>query len=130
MIGGGEKKEADWKKFLKWSTLEDQLAESSPDLKQLQVVYKQFESGENGLDRRPFQRVSKRLAKYMELVQVSKSQDAEDYFAARLERLAQNLEAHQLDPDNETAAGIVRDLRWLAATGSLPELSESDRVQI
>ncbi len=120
---GGDRKENGWKRYLDWKALESQLAED-PDEAVLRDIYKKLQDEEvSGLDRAPFQRLSVQLAKYLELLQLSRGVEARDLFDSRLEQLALTLEEHQLDPDNDTAARLNTELGWLSALGVIPEVS-------
>ncbi len=120
---GGTEKEDAWKSFLELDSLSEEAKKSRPNTAKLIAAYRKFGSDEEGLKLPPFAKVRQNLGKYLELNQMATGADAKDRFAARVENIAQNLQRHELDPSNETAAQLIRDLGWMDATGLLPTVA-------
>ena len=118
-----EKRQRLWREFLDLDALNKQLDESRPSVRRLQRVLKQFQADEEGLDHAKFTMVRRCLAKYIELLRVSGGPSATDIYTARVESIAQSIEKHILDPTNDTAAKLIRELRWLESTGLMPDLA-------
>ena len=122
-----EKREGLWREFLDLETLSNQMDEFRPEVRPLQRVLKQFNAEEKGLEHPKFARVRDRLAKYIELLRVSSGPSATDIYTRRVEGIAQLIEQHILDPTNDSAAKLTRELRWLESTGLMPDLA--DRIK-
>ena len=118
-----EKREKLWREFLDLDALAEQMEDSVPDGRKLTRILKKFEAEEDGLDHRKFVAVHDRLEKYLELLSVSQGSNASDIYTQRVEKIAQLIEQHILDPTNDTAANLVRELRWLESTGLMPGLA-------
>ncbi|MEM7313285.1 MAG: hypothetical protein AAF497_09050 [Planctomycetota bacterium] len=126
---GGAEKEKAWKDYLELDKLDEEVRKSKPELKQLAAAFKRFSSDECGLDWPPFAKVRQNLGKYLELTKMAGGADANDRFADRVEKIAQTLQLHELDPSNDTAAQLIRDLGWMESTGLLPDIAGKVRGQ-
>ena len=129
LVTGGAEKEKAWKEYLELDELDEEVRKSKPEPRKLAAAFKRFSSDEKGLDLPPFAKVRQNLGKYLELTKMAGGADATDRYADRVEKIAQTLQLHELDPSNDTAAQLIRDLGWMESTGLLPEVAGKVRGQ-
>jgi hypothetical protein len=119
----GEKKEQNWKRFLRWNDLNDAANGPSPDPRRLARLISLFNAEEDGLELAPFTRVKRELTKYAELVQQTRGPQAIDRYRAQLELLARSLEDYSQAATATTAAELTERLEWLRSTGYAQDLA-------
>ena len=110
-------KRENWKAYLRWSVLEQQLSDPSPDLKQLRQVRKQFVGKHAGLEIEQFTAVRHALEVYAQTLEDWGSRALQREYETHLERLAQLLEAYLGDSRRETLQEVVHPLGWLERRG-------------
>jgi hypothetical protein len=80
---------AGWRKYLDWPALEQQAASAAnADVETLARLYRQLDSGAEGLELARFAAVRRALGGYLEAVGTAKNPKADEVYGRRLEQLA------------------------------------------
>lgn len=103
---------AGWKEFLRWKTLNEQLAAKQPDADALKSVLQQFTADENGLEMPVFTHVGTALERYLHDLAARKDELKAEY-AAQLKELAEELKAYAAGSTDELAFALGARLGWL-----------------
>ena len=113
-----------WRKYLRWEELSRLINDDSRDVRAMASVLRQYESDQAGLEYQQFRRVSRRLAKYTELIALQQRAPAVDQFDARLEKLARDLNTHFQEATTSSLAALTEHLEWLETVDQLPDLRQ------
>jgi hypothetical protein len=116
---------ADWRKYLQWDEMQNELAGEKPDFQVLSKVYDKYRRGEEGLGLIWFSDVRGALEDYLQTAADLDNPNLKTDYDDSLERLARSLEAYAVKPSAEDALAVGRVLRWLLATGQAAELVEA-----
>jgi hypothetical protein len=122
LAGGGEKKEAGWKRYLQWNDLKRSLAKEEIDIREIGRLRRRWEAKISGLDHPQFRRVARALEKVFEIEQLRRQPGAIERFEARMKQLAKAIDDYRLDPSNDHAATIRAGSRWLDAIGQQSDI--------
>ncbi|MBX7073689.1 MAG: hypothetical protein K1X71_11135 [Pirellulales bacterium] len=112
---------AGWQRYLELDRLVQLAAGPPPTVEQLIPLAERFESGNRGLEMRPFRRAARALRRYVRTLRGSEAKDLAQEAQPRLEALAKALSDQQaaaitdLDP-------VVSAVNWLADHGQSPEV--------
>jgi hypothetical protein len=118
----------DWKKYLLWDKLQAQLQRPQPDMEVLGAVFGRLSAGHEGLELRWFVRTRQALQQYLALAGAVGNAAVKGEVTARLDRLAQQLEACAAHPTTETLDQIAELTAWLDNAKQVPELVQSVRA--
>jgi hypothetical protein len=103
-----------WKDFLGWRTIEEQLAPGrSPDPEQLRRVRQRFVGDYAGLEMRRFTDVRTALGKYAQALEDAANPTLRRDFELHLDALADAVQSYLAAPDRKLADRIAADLGWL-----------------
>lgn len=111
-----------WKDYLRWSQLQQQLADSAgPDAEQVGNVASRYYSGKPGLELSPFVEMREALLGYHRLLTHRSSPELSTQLADQLQALRQALVGARERPADAAAEIAVR-LEWLEQLGQSPDL--------
>ena len=130
LAGGGENGEA-WKRYLKWTDLEDQASgDEALDIGKLARVHQAFTNNHQGLELPQFTSVTDALRKYIDYAALASAQDPRSQYEQALSGLADRLESYVNTPDVDGNYEIGRGLGALSGTGQAPDFVASVRQQL
>ena len=122
---------ADWKEYLRWDALEEQLAEGqAPNRRLLTEIHAKFLKNEIGLELPEFTRVRDAIDHYADTVLFATNPDAKSFYEKNLEALATTLEANPDALPTDESVKIGRRLGWLARFGQQRELADAVQRQL
>lgn len=97
-LGSGQNGE-NWQAFLQLADLQAAAAEGAkPDVAKLDAIQEQFESGQPGLEQRPFVRVSQALRRYRDTLATAQDAELPNQFRATVEQVASLLKERAANP--------------------------------
>jgi hypothetical protein len=112
-----------WLRYLKWEELKNALASEGPtDLRALTATNQKLNRDENGLEARRFRRLASALRRYMQLAQIARQDNQEEYYRTQLDAMRKQLEDYRNEQTNVAAAQIGARLNFVRGVGNSPEL--------
>jgi hypothetical protein len=124
----GQKGE-DWKKYVLWDQLQDQLRQPKPDAAALGGVFKRFSAGYEGLELKWFVQVRQALQRYLEVSGAVGNAGVKDAYVACLDGLAGQLDSWAARPSTDATHQIAESLAWLENARQAPELVAAVRAR-
>jgi hypothetical protein len=103
---------ANWKKFLQWQDLQEQLKSETPNVEALGGVYQKFTADQVGLELPVFANVAGNLARYVNDLS-GHAEGLRGRLAEQLKELADALGRYAQDPSNDHAIAVGSRLGWL-----------------
>lgn len=117
-----------WLEFLRWGDLEVALEEpDTVDLPRVEGVLDRFASGHRGLQLDRFRNTGEALRRFVARLRVLRDPDARDEQGARLDRLAELLEAVEEEVEADRLAEMGPILGWLERRNLAPRLTQAVR---
>ena len=102
-----------WKRYLLWDQMQGQLRSPTPDLAELDRVYRRYRADHSGLELPVWRNVSLALRAYLDLAEERADSKAPQGFDSHLGRLADRLEAFAKSGDSEELEHAATALGWL-----------------
>jgi len=120
-----------WRKFLKLDTLDEQLRpDAKADADALSGVIEQLQGDQVGLEQPAFIKLRTRLREYLADADQAEDPKSPAEYAARLDRLAGQLEAYQKTPSKELLRSIGEELAWFERRGQARNLVAAVKQQL
>lgn len=120
-----------WKQFLRWDVMREQLARgTSADLDVLNEIHLLYLSGHVGFEMPVYADVGKALRRYIDALETHNNRDAQSHYEARIDALADDVEAYLANPATADThrAGMI--LGELAASGQAAPVIQAVRQQM
>jgi hypothetical protein len=117
----------DWRDYLEWESLEEELQSDDPDLTVLDEIYLQFDAGHHGLGLVWFEDVRSALRRYLVTARAIDSRQTQAQFETLLDQFPQYLAGYQASPSPEGAFAISAFLRWFEDAGQAGPLIRTIR---
>jgi hypothetical protein len=121
---------ANWRGYLRWDELQQELAADEPDLATLDEIRNLMLANEPGLEHPSFIAARTELLAYMnEVLLASQGTDFRDYYEDRLDKLAEALRSYEDQPSEADAQLIGGVLGMLERFNQAPELVSQLRAK-
>jgi hypothetical protein len=120
-----------WKRFLRWDAMREQLARgTNADLDALNEIHLLYLSGHVGFEMPVYADVGKALRRYIDALDSFTNRDAQSHYEARIDALADDVEAYLANPATADThrAGMI--LGELAASGQAAQVIQAVRQQM
>jgi hypothetical protein len=119
-----------WLSYLKWDDLKGALAAEGPtNLRPLAATNQKLNRDENGLEARQFRRMAAALQRYMQLSQLARQDNQEEYYRSQLDALKKQLDAYRSEESSASSVQIGARLNFLAGLGNAPDLVSAIRAE-
>ncbi len=115
----------DWRKYILWDKLQDELRRDKPDRAALHDVEDRYRPDHDGLELVWFIDVQHALHEYAAMLGAVDNPAIRTAYEQRLDRLAKTLEAYVAKPATEDAVVISESVHWLESTHQCPALVEA-----
>ena len=119
-----------WREFLKVDELNEQLRQNQPSLDALETIYRRFNSGAFGSNRRCFSDVREALLRTIQVTRATGTAELDKAYRKYIDALAVYLRTYVQNPNAEMAARIGEALDWLDSIGQAPDLLDTVRDQL
>ncbi len=120
---------ADWRKYLQWDALQKELSsDQQPDKVLLTDIYGHYAADEDGLELVWFLDVQRALFNYIATVDAVNNPKVRTSYEARLDKLADGLQAYIAKPTASNALVIGESVRWLQNTRQADALVHAIRA--
>ncbi len=119
----------DWRKFLLWDELKEELQKESPNQAVLNRVCERYASGNEGLGLVWFVNVRSALWRMLKVDEAIGNPRTKTSYETILDNLGNNLKTFAAKPTTENTLGISESIRWLQIRSQAPELVQEVRRQ-
>jgi hypothetical protein len=122
---------ANWKRFLRWDEMRAELQKGpNADLEILNEIQTLYISGHPGFELPIYADVGKALRRYIDALDTFRDREARSHYQARIDALADDIEAYLQNPDQADThrAGMI--LGELAASSQSPHVIQAVRQQL
>jgi hypothetical protein len=130
LVSGGANGQ-NWKRFLRWDEMRRELARgTNADIDLLDEIQMLYTSGHAGFEMPIYADVGKALRRYIDTLDTFRNPEARQHYEARIDALAEDVEAYLQNPQNADThrAGMI--LGELAASGQSPQVIQAVRRQL
>lgn len=119
-----------WADYLKLDELQAQLRVARIDPATLEPIYRRFNAGDYGLNRRYFTDVREALLQTIQVVRATESPDLDKAYGKYVSALTEYLGSYVKTPNAEQAVRIGEAIGWLESLGQAPDLIAAVREEL
>ena len=129
-LDGGGANGRNWKRYLHWDEMQAQLRQPQPDLPALEHVYHRYYADHTGLELPIWRNVALALRAYLNLAEAVADAKASQTYEARLNDLAERLEAFAASGAGEELERAATALGWLERRQQAKSLVQNVRRRL